>query len=121
MKNQLILIVDDNVNMCITLQDILEDEGYEILLAHSGQQALEIISNQDPGVIITDLKMPHMDGLELLQAVKSRYPSIEIIIMTAAGEVNSYLDAMKGGAHEYITKPVNPAILKTMIAKILQQ
>ncbi|MGA1875372.1 MAG: response regulator [bacterium] len=121
MDKHRILIVDDNENMCITLQDILLDEGYDVLVANSGQEALSVINAQSPHLIITDIRMPNIDGLELLQLVKSNHPRIEIIIMTAVGEVNSYLSAMKNGALEYITKPINPKILKTMIAKTLRR
>jgi len=121
MDKHRILIVDDNENMCITLQDILLDEGYDVLVANSGQEALSVINEQSPHLVITDIRMPNIDGLELLQLVKSNHPRIEIIIMTAVGEVNSYLSAMKNGALEYITKPINPKILKTMIAKSLRR
>lgn len=121
MKKNRILIVDDNVNMGITLQDILIDEGYDVLVANNGQEALNIIADEVPHLIITDLKMPNINGLELLELVKHQYPDIGIIMMTAVGEVNSYLHAMKNGALEYITKPVNPPILKKMIVKFLEK
>jgi DNA-binding NtrC family response regulator len=120
MEKNRILVVDDNINMCITLQDILLDDGYDVLISDNGQEALGIIEKREPHLIITDMRMPNIDGLELLQIVKDRYPNIEIIIMTALGEVDSYLKAMKIGAFEYITKPINPKILKSIITKILK-
>ena len=120
MQKNRILVVDDNINMCITLQDILLDDGYDVLISDNGQEALNLINKREPHLIITDMRMPNIDGLELLQIVKDRYPNIEIIIMTALGEVDSYLKAMKIGAFEYITKPINPKILKSIIAKILK-
>jgi DNA-binding NtrC family response regulator len=120
MKKNRILVVDDNINMCITLQDILLDDGYDVLISDNGQEALDIIDKNEPHLIITDMRMPNIDGLELLQIVKDRYPNIEIIIMTALGEVDSYLKAMKIGAFEYITKPINPKMLKSIITRILK-
>jgi len=120
MKKNRILVVDDNINMCITLQDILLDDGYDVLISDNGQEALILIDKNEPHLIITDMRMPNIDGLELLQIVKDRNPNIEIIIMTALGEVDSYLKAMKIGAFEYITKPINPKMLKSIIAKILK-
>ncbi|MCL6584626.1 MAG: response regulator [bacterium] len=120
MEKNRILVVDDNINMCITLQDILLDDGYDVLISDNGQEALELIEQQEPHLIITDMRMPNIDGLELLQIVKGKHPKIEIIIMTALGEVDSYLKAMKIGAFEYITKPINPKILKSIISKILK-
>jgi len=116
-----ILIVDDEANMCSIIQEILEDEGYEVRVAENGNEALQTIQKVTPDLIITDINMPCMGGLELLRKVKSLHPNVQFIIMTAFGELETYLNAMSNGAFDYITKPINIEMLKLMVAKVLEQ
>jgi DNA-binding NtrC family response regulator len=116
-----ILIVDDEMNMCSIIQEILGDEGYEVMVAENGSEALQAIQKVTPDLIITDINMPCMGGLELLREVKSLHPNVQFIIMTAFGELETYLNAMSNGAFDYITKPINIEMLKLMVAKVLQQ
>ena len=100
-----ILIVDDELMMRNLLEKILSREGYQIHTKEDGVSALEFIDNNHVDIVISDMKMPRMDGFELLTAVKEKYPEIGMIIMTTYGDSYSVKDALLLGADEYITKP----------------
>ncbi|HKK21598.1 MAG TPA: response regulator [candidate division Zixibacteria bacterium] len=106
MKNSIkILIVDDEEMMRSLLEKILKREGYNVIAAEDGVQAVEILKKEDVSLVISDMKMPRMDGFELLKYVKQEYPNVGIIIMTAYGDTYTVKDALLLGADEYITKP----------------
>ncbi|MDA8142031.1 MAG: sigma-54 dependent transcriptional regulator [Desulfobacteraceae bacterium] len=100
-----ILIVDDEKNYPLILSAVLQDEGFETLTANSGQEALEVLDHSDVDLVLTDMKMPKMDGIELLQRIKSQNPELPIIMMTAYGTVEKAVEAMQKGAYSYILKP----------------
>ncbi|MBW1954492.1 MAG: sigma-54-dependent Fis family transcriptional regulator [Deltaproteobacteria bacterium] len=100
-----ILIVDDEKNYPPVLGAILEEEGYETLTANSGPEALEILKNADVDLVLTDMKMPGMDGIELMERVKRLDPDLPVIMMTAYGTVEKAVEAMEKGAFSYILKP----------------
>ncbi len=100
-----ILIVDDEEMMRGLLEKILRREGYDVIAAEDGQQAVEILQKEKVNLVISDMKMPRMNGFELLKHVKQEYPNVGIIIMTAYGDTYTVKDALLLGADEYITKP----------------
>ncbi|MGD9976026.1 MAG: sigma-54-dependent transcriptional regulator [Desulfatirhabdiaceae bacterium] len=100
-----ILIVDDEKNYPLILSAVLQEEGYETLIANSGQAALDIMNQAEVDLVITDMKMPSMDGVELLEHIKTRYSDIPVIMMTAYGTVEKAVEAMQKGAFNYIQKP----------------
>ncbi len=100
-----ILIVDDEKNYPLVLGAILEEEGYETLAANSGHEALEILKNADVDLVLTDMKMPGMDGIELMERIKRHDPDLPVIMMTAHGTVEKAVEAMEKGAFSYILKP----------------
>jgi two-component system NtrC family response regulator len=100
-----VLIVDDEKNYTLILAAILEDEGFETLTANSGSEALEILSESDVDLVLTDMKMPAMDGIDLLERVKHEDPDLPVIMMTAHGTVEKAVEAMQKGAYNYILKP----------------
>lgn len=100
-----ILVVDDEEMMRSLLTKILTRDGYKIVTAEDGQAALEVLSGQPVSIIISDIKMPRLNGFELLKAVKTKYPDIGMIMMTAYGDTFTVKDALLLGADEYITKP----------------
>jgi len=102
-----ILIVDDEPNYQIVLSEFLRDEGFETLTADNGQQALELIKDNDVDLVLTDMQMPGMDGFALLQAVKEQHGALPVIMITAYGEVEKAVRAMQLGAFNYLTKPFN--------------
>jgi two-component system NtrC family response regulator len=100
-----ILIVDDEKNYTLILAAILEDEGFETLSANSGQEALDILAESDVDLVLTDMKMPSMDGIQLLERVKKEDADLPVIMMTAHGTVEKAVEAMQKGAYNYILKP----------------
>ena len=100
-----ILVVDDEPNYLIILSELLIEEGYETFTAENGTKALEIVSNNDIDLILTDMQMPHMNGIELLKAAKAVNKDIPVIMITAYGEVEKAVKAMQEGAFNYLTKP----------------
>ena len=100
-----ILIVDDEKNYLTILSAVLEDEGFEVLTALGGREALEVHKTSDLDLIVTDMKMPGMDGIELLEHIKSVDPDLPIIMMTAHGTIDKAVEAMQKGAYSYILKP----------------
>ena len=100
-----ILIVDDEKNYTAVLSVVLEEEGYETLTANSAAVALDILKVEDVDLVVTDMKMPGMDGLELLGRIKQHWPDIPVIMMTAHGTVDKAVEAMQRGAYTFILKP----------------
>ncbi len=100
-----ILIVDDEKNYPPILSAVLEEEGFETLTANSGHQALDILKNADIDLVLTDMKMPAMDGIELLEYIKEMEAGLPVIMMTAHGTVEKAVEAMQKGAYNYILKP----------------
>jgi two-component system, NtrC family, response regulator len=100
-----ILIVDDEKNYPLVLRDVLQEEGFEALAANSGDEALEIIDHSDVDLVLTDMKMPKMDGIQLLEKIKEKDNELPVIMMTAHGTVEKAVEAMQKGAYNYILKP----------------
>ncbi len=100
-----ILIVDDEKNYPLILSAVLQEEGFETLTANSGQEALAVLGRSDVDLVLTDMKMPQMDGIELLQRIKTIDAELPVIMMTAYGTVEKAVEAMQKGAYSYILKP----------------
>jgi len=116
-----ILVVDDEENACIALSKLLAHEGYEVASAGNGYEALNYLRGKDVDLIITDINMPEMNGLAFLRELNRCHPSSNVIMITAYGEVESYLEAMSLGAFEYINKPVKVDELNKIINKIFRE
>ncbi len=115
-----ILIVDDEQIVRESLTNWLKEESYQVEAAENGIQALKKIRQAPFQVVLLDLKMPGMDGLQVLLEVKKEFPDIEVIIMTAYGSVNTAVEAIKSGAYDYIVKPFDPEEVALLIKKILE-
>ncbi len=117
-----ILVVDDEKSLVLLASRILKKEGYQVRGAYSGPEALVIIKKFAPNLVISDLKMPEMSGLELLKKVKKDWPEIDFIILTAYGSVENAVEAMKCGALDYLIKPLkNPDELRLAVEKVLER
>lgn len=114
-----ILIVDDEKNYPLILSAVLQDEGYETLAANSGADALQILTHSDVDLVLTDMKMPKMDGIELLERIKEIDPAIPVIMMTAYGTVEKAVEAMQKGAYSYILKPFDNEQLIVYVKKAI--
>lgn len=118
MQTQPILVVDDEPDMRIALTHALSHSGYSVESASSGLEALEKFEADKFSLIITDLKMPGMSGIEVLGKVKKRSPKIPVIMITAYGTINNAVEAMQEGASDYILKPFSTEILEAAIKKV---
>ncbi len=114
-----ILIVDDEKNYPPIISSILEEEGYETLVANNGLAALEIINNSDIDLVLTDMKMPLMDGIALLERIKISDPDLPVIMMTAYGTVEKAVEAMQKGAYNYVLKPFDNERLILFVNKAI--
>jgi DNA-binding NtrC family response regulator len=115
-----ILVVDDELNMRLVLKALLNKEGYDVATAADGIEALKIIKSGGVQVVVTDLRMPKLDGVGLLERVIHEYPSTPVIIITAHGTIATAVDALKKGAFDYITKPFERDELKNIIHKAIR-
>jgi DNA-binding response OmpR family regulator len=112
-----VLLVDDEEEFVKTLAERLEMRDLGSDKAFSGEEALQVVSDQEPDVMVLDLKMPGIDGMEVLRRVRRAYPQVQIIMLTAHGTDKDQEEAMRLGAYAYLQKPVNLEILvKTMKA-----
>ena len=117
-----ILIVDDEASMRLLLQAILEGEGYEVTPARDGKEAAALIQKRKFDLIISDARMPQMDGMELLKFAREQAPETPVVILTAFGSIENAVDAIKMGAADYLTKPLdNPDELRRLTSRILAE
>ena len=115
-----ILVVDDEEHMLALFESVLGKEGYAVVGASSGKQALELLRRGEFDLIISDLLMPGIDGLDMLHHVKTVYPALPFIILTGHGTVRSAVAAMKDGATDYLTKPLDTEELQVVVEKALE-
>lgn len=114
-----ILIVDDQYGIRILLNEVLQKEGYDTYQAANGLQALEIVQENVPDLILLDMKIPGMDGIEILKRVKALYPDMKVIIMTAYGELDMIQEAMDLGAITHFAKPFDIVDIREAVKKYL--
>src|ERR1700691_3884038 len=103
-----VLVVDDEENIRLVLRTLLKKHGYEVEVAESGESALVLVDSFDPDVILTDVRMPKMGGLDLLATLKAKQHPATVIVMSAYGNIDLALEAMKAGAYDYVGKPFKP-------------
>jgi two-component system, NtrC family, response regulator len=121
MNKAKILVVDDEDSMRDFMSIMLSKEGYEVMQAESGPDALKQIKKSTPDVVITDIMMPDMTGLELMTQAREKNQDLSFIVMTAFASVDSAIEAMKKGAYDYITKPFKIDEIKLTIKKVLEK
>ncbi|MBF0486016.1 MAG: sigma-54-dependent Fis family transcriptional regulator [Candidatus Omnitrophica bacterium] len=102
-----ILVVDDEKMLRERLKGLLELEEYEVFLAESGREALEVLRDKKPEIVVTDIRMPGMDGIELLDKIKALSADTEVIMLTGHGDMESVVFALRKGAFDYMPKPLN--------------
>ncbi len=120
MKKVKILVVDDEAIVRESLGDWLKDAGYQVFTAENGHKALEVIEKEKPVIMIADLVMPGMDGIELMKEAKARQAGIEVVIITAYASIPTAITAMKEGAYDYIEKPFCPERAELLIKKLAE-
>lgn len=114
-----ILIVDDEQNIRMTLKHCLKGEGYDIGMAVNGEEALEKIKSDDFDLVLLDIKMPGLSGMEVLKKLRDHENEVKVIMMTAYGTVERAVEAMKLGAIDFISKPFTPEEIREIIKKVL--
>ncbi|EGW39540.1 sigma-54 dependent transcriptional regulator [Desulfosporosinus sp. OT] len=114
-----ILVIDDEERMCWALDRALSHEGYQVVTATRGLQGIDQTRETNPSIVILDLKMPDIDGIEVLKEIKKINPSIPVIMITAHGTIDTAIEAMKIGATDYITKPFKLDKLKVLVKQAL--
>src|SRR6476469_9902803 len=103
-----VLVVDDEENIRLVLKTLLKRHGYDVEVADGGEAALGLVDTFGPDVILTDVRMPKMNGLDLLATLKAKQYPATVIVMSAYGNIDLALDAMKAGAYDYVGKPFKP-------------
>ena len=121
MSKARILAVDDQLYFRVFLEDLLAQEGYAVVTAEGGAQALERFDAEPFDLVLTDLVMPGMGGVELVQALRSRVPDQDVVVVTSVGDVKTAVEAMKCGATDYLLKPIDKAALLRAIESILER
>ena len=121
MANERVLIVDDEKNIVTSLQEILNDEGYDITTAEDGLEALEKIQAEPPDLVLLDIWIPGMDGIEVLRAIKTYHPEIEVLVMSGHGTIDTAVKATKLGAYDFIEKPFSLDQLVRSVEHALKQ
>src|SRR2546427_8708757 len=116
-----LLIVEDDPHVLLSYQEILKPSGYEVVTADSGEAAERILRTSSIDVVITDLKMPKMGGLEVLRIAKQVDPEIIVILITAYPTVDTAVEAMKVGACDYLIKPFSVEQLQAVVKDALEQ
>ena len=114
-----VLVVDDEKGVCYSFKKVLNRRGYEVITANNGIEGVEQAGKENPDLVIMDVSMPKMDGLETLQRLKSLYPNLTVIMMTAHSTSDKAITAMKFGAYDYFTKPFDNDKLITLVEKAI--
>ena len=117
--NKSILIVDDQKDFCTVLSDSLSQDRYRVITAFDGKMALQLAKKEKPDLMLLDIKMPGMDGIEVLRKIKKMKKEIAVIMFTAYGTLETARKAMKLGAYDYVTKPVDLFLLKSLVKEVL--
>ena len=118
-RKRRILIVDDNVDMLVSLKKVLEAAlSVCVDTAADGREALEAITHRSYSILVTDLKMPHVSGMQLIQEVQNRRLPVTIIVLTAHGSIDEAVQAMQLGAHNFLTKPPNTKHLCLIVLRL---
>jgi DNA-binding NtrC family response regulator len=117
--NKTILIVDDEKDFCTVLSDSLSQDRYQVFTALNGKTALQLAKKEKPDLMLLDIKMPGMDGIEVLRKIKKMKKEIVVIMFTAYGTLETARKAMKLGAYDYVTKPVDLFLLKSLVKEVL--
>ena len=116
-----ILVVDDEEIVIRSCLRILEGNGYEIDVAHDGHEALRKVESNTYDVMILDIMMPNLGGMEVLRRVKETHPDIDVIMITGLSQIDTAVQAMKLGAFDYISKPFDPDEFKLAVQRALER
>ncbi len=112
-----VLIVDDDANIAMLCERILKGAGFAASVVNSAEEALAFLAGQPVDILLTDIQMPSMSGIDLIRAVRPKYPELDIVIMTSYPTADTIINGLKLGAYDYITKPIDAMILKAALRR----
>lgn len=115
-----ILVIDDEDIVRLSCSRTLIPEGYELRMAKNGEEGLKMLEEEPFDLVLTDLKMPKMDGIEVLANIKNKWPSVDVVIITGYQTVETAVKAIKLGAFDYIEKPFTPDALTAIVANVFR-
>ena len=121
MPNANILVADDEKSIRLTIKQALSTQGYEVNVAVDGSTALEQLKESPADLLLLDIQMPGMDGIEVLQKAMAQQPSLRVIMVSAHGSIDNAVDAMKLGAVDYLQKPFTPSELRETVDRVLNR
>src|SRR5579884_2625302 len=121
MAQEKVLIVEDEENERSGLAELISAWGFRTETAVDGMDGLEKLTTFTPGIVVTDLKMPRMDGMELLQRIATQPQPVAVIVLTAQGNIDTAVQAMKIGAYDFVEKPINTTRLRTILQNATRQ
>src|SRR5690606_14587440 len=113
-------VADDDDSLRWVLQTQLEEMGYTVSAVSDGMEALAEIEREPPSLVLSDLKMPRLSGMELLKRIQTEHAEIPVVIMTAYGTIQSAVEAMRLGAYDYLTKPIDYEELRIVVTRVLE-
>jgi DNA-binding NtrC family response regulator len=116
-----VLVVDDESIVRRSCERVLSPEGYDVVTISRGDDAVDLLEKEDFDIVLTDLKMPYMDGLDLLNIIKNRWPSIEVIVITGYSTPTTAIEAKNLGAYEFIEKPFNPEEILSAVNRAMKK
>ena len=119
--NKRILVIDDDTDICLLLRRFLTKNGYEVAIAHSGEEGLSMLDNFNPDLVLTDFKLGDIDGVTILSKIKHKLPHVVVIIITGYSDIKVAINVMKQGAYDYITKPLFPDEILITLQKALAE
>ncbi len=116
-----VLVIDDEAIVRVSCKRVLEPAGYEVEVTERGQEALKLLQERPFDIVVTDLLMPDMDGLEVLRQIKQQWPRMPVIIITGYGTVSTAVQAVKLGAYDVVEKPFSPETILKVVQKALEE
>ena len=120
-KEDLVLVVDDEEPVRDIVAKLVKHIGYPVIEAANGKEALDLLTKEQVTILITDIRMPEMDGFELMKTVRTEFPDLHIICMTGHGGTYSYTDVVSFGATDYITKPFTIDEMSAKLSRVLRE
>ena len=115
-----ILVIDDEVSIRVTFGIHLSKDGHDVRLAESGEEAMTILEDWTPDVVVSDILMPGMTGMDVLEEMRKRFPDVQVIMITAVPTVDTASQALRSKAFDYLSKPVTAAALRRVVGRAYQ-